>query len=96
MIERISQWRSNLDGATSLPIPDGVRLPVLAVRITALAERAAAEQPRCPVLRLPAPPGRSRPAPGGTRAPADVVGLLTDQLRTTSCLIDNTFRTTGL
>ena len=48
MTERIAQWRSALADAVRAEIADGLRLTVPAVRFTALAELAAAEQRCCP------------------------------------------------
>ena len=48
MTERVAQWRSALDGAVRVEIPDGLRLTVSADRFTVLAELATAEQRCCP------------------------------------------------
>lgn len=46
--ERVIRWRSALEGAARVAIPDGLRLTMPAERFTALAELAAAEQQCCP------------------------------------------------
>lgn len=50
MTTRVARWRAVLDGATRVPITDGLRVTLPAERVTQVAELAAAEQQCCPFL----------------------------------------------
>jgi MerR family transcriptional regulator, copper efflux regulator len=77
MAERGAQWRSVLQGATSVEIPDGLRLTMPAERFTALAELAAAERECCPFFDFRFHLD-GRDLHFEVRAPAEGAGLLAE------------------